>query len=61
MPETNSVEKEPFMPSPKAQSWGTLISIVVIVLMIIIGAFYAWGERIAQNQSPSASSTEEQQ
>lgn len=41
-------------PSPKAQQWGVLISIVIIVLMIIIGAFYAWGQRIAQNQVPAA-------
>jgi len=40
----------PGVPSPQAQSWGTVISIIIIVLMIIIGAFYAWGQRIAQNQ-----------
>ncbi|MFA5997806.1 MAG: hypothetical protein WC814_00165 [Candidatus Paceibacterota bacterium] len=38
----------PGVPSPKAQQWGVVISIVIIVLMIVIGAFYAWGERIAQ-------------
>lgn len=38
-------------PSPKAQSWGALISIVVIVLMIIIGAFYSWGARIAEQRA----------
>jgi hypothetical protein len=37
-------------PSQKAQSWGVVISIIVIVLMIITGALYAWGERIAQNK-----------
>lgn len=36
------------VPSKKQQSWGTVISIIVIVLMIIIGAFYAWGKRIAE-------------
>lgn len=40
----------PGVPSSAQQSWGTLISIVVIVLMIIVGAFYAWGNRIAQNR-----------
>ena len=40
----------PGVPSSTQQSWGTLVSIVVIVLMIIVGAFYAWGNRIAQNQ-----------
>ena len=41
----------PGTPSPQAQSWGALLSIIVIVLMILIGAFYAWGERIAQNRA----------
>jgi len=40
-------------PSPQAQQWGVVISIVIIVLMIIIGAFYAWGERISQNVPPA--------
>ncbi|MDP1690035.1 MAG: hypothetical protein Q8L52_02415 [bacterium] len=44
----------PGMPSQKQQQWGVVISIAVIVLMIIIGAFYAWGQRIAQNQYPAA-------
>ncbi len=35
------------LPSRKQQSWGALISIFVIVCMIVLGAFYAWGERIA--------------
>jgi hypothetical protein len=29
-------------------SWGAIISIVIILAMVIIGAFYAWGERINQ-------------
>ena len=37
------------VPSPKAQSWGTLVSIIVIVLMVVVGAFYAWGNRLAEN------------
>lgn len=43
--------RQPGVPSPKAQSWGTLISIIVIVLMITIGAFYAWNKRIAQENA----------
>ena len=45
----------PGVPSPKAQSWGALISIIVIVLMIIIGAFYSWGKRISQQGVPADS------
>lgn len=38
-------------PSPQAQQWGVVISIVVIVSMIIVGAFYAWGKRIAEQNA----------
>jgi len=41
------------MPTQKQQSWGVVISIVIIVLMIVIGAFYAWGKRISQNIPPA--------
>ncbi len=41
----------PGVPSPQAQSWGVVISIVIIVLMIVIGAFYAWGKRIAEEKA----------
>lgn len=44
----------PGIPSPAQQQWGVVISIVVIVSMIIIGAFYAWGQRIAQNDAFTA-------
>ena len=44
-------------PSPKAQSWGAVISIIIIVLMVVIGAFYAWGKRIAQERAIIAPST----
>ena len=44
----------PGVPSQQQQQWGVIISIVVIVLMIVVGAFYAWGQRIAQNQYPAA-------
>ncbi len=43
----------PSMPSPKAQSWGTLISIIIIILMVVIGAFYAWGKRITEENVPA--------
>lgn len=33
------------LPTPAQQSWGAMISIVVIMLMVVIGAFYAWGKR----------------
>lgn len=45
----SDVQTRPGVPSKKAQSWGAVISIVVIMGMIVLGAFYAWGQRIAQN------------
>lgn len=40
--------KNPPQPrTAKQQSWGTLIAIIIIVVMVVIGAFYAWGKRIA--------------
>jgi hypothetical protein len=48
-------------PSPKQQSWGTIVSLVIIVLMIVVGAFYSWGKRIAEQNAllqQTASSTE---
>ena len=48
----------PGVPSASQQSWGVVISIVIIVSMIIIGAFYAWGERIATERAITAPQTE---
>lgn len=48
---TEPIVPPPGTPSPQAQSWGTVISIIIIVLMIIVGAFYAWGKRIAQENA----------
>jgi len=35
----------------KNASWGAIISIVIILAMVIIGAFYAWGQRISEEHS----------
>ena len=50
---------QPGVPSVRQQQWGVMISIVVIVLMIIIGAFYSWGKRIAEEQELLAPITAE--
>lgn len=44
-------------PSIKQQSWGTVISIIIIVVMIVIGAFYAWGKRVAENKANTVQSS----
>lgn len=47
------------LPSPAQQSWGAFLSIVIIVLMIVVGAFYAWSERAAEEQQyPAQASTD---
>ena len=35
-------------------SWGTIIVILVMLGMIVTGAFYAWGKRIAQEEAYEA-------
>jgi hypothetical protein len=37
----------------KHASWGAVISILIILIMIVVGAFYSWGHRVAQ-QHPEA-------
>ena len=57
-----NIPSQPGVPSPKQQQWGTVISMIIIVLMIVVGAFYAWGKRIAQNSqyTPAESSQQNQ-
>lgn len=45
------------VPSREQQSWGAVISICIILVMIVVGAFYAWGKRVHENNPPAASST----
>lgn len=57
MEDTTFIPKDPGSnifegrPSHKQQSWGTLIAIIVIVLMVVVGALYAWGKRIADREN----------
>ena len=60
-PPVPTTTPQPGVPSPAAQSWGVVISIVVIVSMIIIGAFYTWGKRVAEQKQLSAPSGNTQQ
>jgi uncharacterized protein HemX len=41
----------------KQASWGAIIVIVLILAMIVIGALYAWGQRIAEAKPPAAAAT----
>lgn len=51
-------------PTPAQQSRGAVISIIIIVLMVIIGAFYSYTKRVSELKNcvgcenvPSATST----
>jgi len=35
----------------KNASWGTVFVIIVLLAMIVTGAFYAWGKRIAEEKA----------
>lgn len=34
----------------KNASYGALISIIIILAIVTVGAFYSWGKRLEQNQ-----------
>lgn len=40
--------------TPEQQSFGTIFALVVIIAMIVVGALYAWGKRIAEQQAIEA-------
>jgi hypothetical protein len=47
-----SPEQTPAVPNSvhRNASWGAIIAIVIILAMIVIGAFYAWGQRIDEER-----------
>lgn len=38
-------------PAPKKTPWGSLIGIILIVAILVAGAFYVWQERLAQDRA----------
>ena len=38
-------------PTRQQQSYGAIISIAIIVLIVVVGAFYTWGKRLADNST----------
>jgi len=56
--EPNTLATAPAVSSKEKSSFGSLITLGIIVAVIVIGAFYVWGERVAQEETvPSAEET----
>lgn len=50
MEPTTPVNPMPTTPeAPKKAPVGGIIAIVLVLILIVLGALYAWGERIAEN------------
>lgn len=51
-PETEAPAMQPAAPAeaPKAPAYGSLLGIILIVAVLVIGAFYIWGERLESDQ-----------
>lgn len=42
----------PFMTEPKkGPAYGAILGIILIVVVLVVGAFYVWGERLKQNDA----------
>lgn len=52
-PNTDTTTPSPMSPTPqKGGSLGGIIAILVILILVVVGALYFWGERVSQ--SPEA-------
>ena len=53
VPEQNTDQTTPAAPTSEAgktASYGPMLGIVLIVAVLVIGAFYVWGQRLSENQ-----------
>lgn len=57
------MEPSPIIPTPtiptapKQNSFGSTFGVVLVLLIVIVGALYFWGERIARDGGIQATST----
>lgn len=51
LPEHQERVEEVQRAASKNASWGTILVILVMLAMIVTGAFYAWGERIEEERA----------
>lgn len=62
MPETphidpQSTETERMLP-PKKSSVGPLIGIIIILVLLVVGAFYIWGQRLNEKHAAEQAALE---
>lgn len=43
---------EPFVPTKKNASYGALLSVILILAIIVVGAFYVYQQRVEQIKTP---------
>jgi len=45
---------DPMQPSVEKKSFGPIIGIIVIIIVLVIGAFYVWGGKLSNSSSEAA-------
>lgn len=45
-PASETVPQTPAAEEKKSASYGSILGIIVIVAVLVVGAFYVWGERL---------------
>ncbi|HFC10591.1 MAG TPA: hypothetical protein ENJ75_00095 [Candidatus Kaiserbacteria bacterium] len=48
---SDSEQKTPPVSTVTQQSWGAVLAIFIILIMIVLGAVYAWNKRVASMKS----------
>lgn len=57
MEDHSTIAPESSAPVRKNTSWGAIIAILLILAMVVVGAFYAWGKRVAEQPGYTASAS----
>ncbi|VAW32914.1 hypothetical protein MNBD_CPR01-180 [hydrothermal vent metagenome] len=51
---SDSESKTPPVSTVTQQSWGAVLAIFIILIMIVLGAIYAWNKRVASMKTITA-------
>lgn len=41
---------EKLLPSPNGNSWGALIGIIIVIIVLIVGVLYFWGAQLEKQE-----------